>query len=78
MTQKGGEDSNYPTAKTAQQGPQGAFQTHKLPLIYQGSNRPNFAGCLHTRRRRHDGAPIRPVFRGASWCWSSCWLWACW
>ena len=45
MTQKGGEDSNYPTAKTAQQGPQGAFQTHKLPLIYQGSNRPNFAGC---------------------------------
>ena len=45
---KGGEGSNNRTAKTAQQGPQGAHQTFIRPLISRLSKCPTFAGCQHS------------------------------
>ena len=49
-TQKGGAGSDNPTAKTAQQGHQGAYATSIRPLISRLSNCPTFAGCQHSLR----------------------------
>ena len=47
-TKKGGEGSNNRTAKTAQQGPQGAHHTSIRSLISRVKNCPTFPGCQHS------------------------------
>ena len=44
-TKRGGASPNNPTAKTAQQGPQGVDYTSVRPLISRVSHCPIFAGC---------------------------------
>ena len=45
---EGGKSPDNRTAKTAQQGPQGAHQTSIRPLIYRVSECAIFAGCQHS------------------------------
>ena len=72
-TQEGGAGPNNPRAKTAQQGPQGAYKTSSPPRISRVSKSPTFAGCQqfpvrlrvrleHQRRHHHlPGITVRAV-----------------
>ena len=58
-TQKGGAGSDNPTAKTAQQGHQGAYETSIRPLISRVSHCPIFAGCQQWTTIHGSAQPSR-------------------
>ena len=55
--EEGAEDSDNRTAETAQQGPQGAYQTSIQPVISRVSKCATFAGCQQYRRMQKGEFP---------------------
>ena len=68
LRRRGGASPNNPTAKTAQQGAQGAYETPIRPLISRVSHCAIFAGCQQLSRRARNAARGSSLVRAFRAC----------